>query len=475
MWALAPSILATTAAYRISSGEPWRIFSLLPPANLVLLLAFLAALLVLAGRLASCTAPLLTSDSFAGAALRVLINLSVFHFAISTALSRKRILSRHANSHPAKTPRARRIVLSAYLVLLFWAMADHPELGPGDAALAPGTAGATPGAPGIIPFSTTETTAESSPSLSPGSLLHDGAAGFPSLDNAFYTPIAALRARYGPATDSDDETVAPDSTEQLIALQRFSALGTPDDMNAYLAAAVGRAALSDGDTDPADDLNADADADADATPPEDSDDDTYYTSPGSGYHLPYRAVLTKALLSAVSDIAKFKDIRSLTGYRRFINDLAVVVNNFSDSSRTWNVVDIFINDPVTKLLKVFPTVGDTDYTEAVDADQIFLAVLMAVLAGEAAGCVDTDAAALRRPGAGRLAFDRLEKLVRNKSNAFSQSVKRQARDWAPTFSTAKHPTAQLAAYRDIQRELGKKDDDSDKDDSELARDDIVRE
>ena len=41
------------------------------------------------------------------------------------------------------------------------------------------------------------------------------------------------------------------------------------------------------------------------------------------YRLPFRATLTKTLLSSAHDIAKLKSIRSLAAFRKFGNDLAI--------------------------------------------------------------------------------------------------------------------------------------------------------
>ena len=85
----------------------------------------------------------------------------------------------------------------------------------------------------------------------------------------------------------------------------------------------------------------------------DSESD-YTTSSGSTYQLPYRAVMTKVILPAVSEISKLKDTRSLPKYRKFINDLVLNLSSFSDPTRAWNLIDIFVAEPGTNALKAVP-------------------------------------------------------------------------------------------------------------------------
>ena len=79
---------------------------------------------------------------------------------------------------------------------------------------------------------------------------------------------------------------------------------------------------------------------------EDMEQDEFIaTSAGStSYHLPYRATVAKALASSLSDITKFSNLKSLVHYRKFIKDIAIIINNFTDGERTWNVKDIFVDE-----------------------------------------------------------------------------------------------------------------------------------
>jgi hypothetical protein len=120
-----------------------------------------------------------------------------------------------------------------------------------------------------------------------------------------------------------------------------------------------------------------------------------------------------------------------------------------------------LKDVATDKLRDYPTgPGATDadkkyYNECSDSDNVFLSILMTLLTGEAVACLETDIAKLREFGAGRKSFERLDLLVRNKSLGFNQTIKRTIKEWPSTFNPAKHPSAQIAVYRDNNYELGK--------------------
>ena len=181
----------------------------------------------------------------------------------------------------------------------------------------------------------------------------------------------------------------------------------------------------------------------------------------SSVAVPWRATYTKLLLSAVSEIAKFSNLKSLTLFKKFSQSLTLVVTNFSDVLRTWNVADIFVVG-ANGILKVFPDApiaGATAaeilaYQQACDADNVFLSILVTLLAGEAMACIDGDIENMR-PGSGRAAWEKLKAFVKNDTNGYFQNIKKLVKAWTSAFTISKHPSAQLQAYKALQHDLGR--------------------
>ena len=162
----------------------------------------------------------------------------------------------------------------------------------------------------------------------------------------------------------------------------------------------------------------------------------------AGTIMPYRAYMTSNIRRSISDISKLASIKSLVLYKKFLMEITLIINNFSDASRTWNVADIFVEDALTGMLKTFPSKPSAtaspkeiqDYTEACDCDNIFLSILITMVIGEAAACIDPDIRKLSLPGAGRSAFIKLVGFVRNQSNGYTQTIKKAIKAWSSTFT-----------------------------------------
>ena len=189
------------------------------------------------------------------------------------------------------------------------------------------------------------------------------------------------------------------------------------------------------------------------------------TSSAEGYRMPYRAAITSKIIPALTHIAKFSNIRSHEKYRHFLSDIMHAIKNYSDPKRVWNVADIMLRSAAgnLKAIPAAPAAGadpSAEFIEFSDADAIFLSILMALLTGDALGCIDDSPAAIARPDAGRTAFERLEKLVRTKCLGYNQTIKKNIRNWGSTFTLRQHPHTHLKVYREAMRELGKKDDDT---------------
>ena len=84
----------------------------------------------------------------------------------------------------------------------------------------------------------------------------------------------------------------------------------------------------------------------------------------------------------MSEITKFGNLRNLANYRIFLRDVSVILINFADTERIWNVIDIISKDDAGNYIKLAPpgpTAGEapsTAFIQFCDCDNILLSLFM---------------------------------------------------------------------------------------------------